>query len=426
MTSISHQQNAAAGFRPLAYLYLAQMLAVGGIAFFWSLADVAGPAGSWVVFAVLAVCSAVTQVFSVVTPLQQTYRPAVAFFTVGVALLAPMQLALLVVVSFAAEAVRINRPWRLWAFDLASNLVVTRTAALIYAWFTSSRPHAESAATTVIALLAAAACMVLMERLFTRVFVALTTGAGRNNPISFTNESMLINLGLCCIGGTIAVLWQSSPWLTALAIPPLALLGRYLRMPALEEEASLDAKTALLNARALEARAVRELERAARTRRSVAVIMADLDFLREVNNTYGHLAGDIVLQRVASTIQACLPENAFAARFGGEEFSIIVPDADIREGLAVAELIRTRVAETQFTSPTNDSPIAVTISLGVATYPYNGQDLRSVLHEADAAVYRAKTSGRNRACIALIGHNPLSPQREGRVPSQYEDWTLPA
>ncbi len=418
---------------PLAYLYMAEVFALGGIALALAVSALDTVAERWPAMAVLAVGVAVGQLFTITAANQQTYRPSLAFLMAALVLLSPTQVALLVIVSFLVEAVRGGRPWHVWGFDLAALLIATRGAGLVFAWLNANAMDPGLPLNTILALLAAAATLISLQRLLLRALTGLLAAAAGQSATLLTGEGILVDVGLCCVGCMMALLWEHNPWLILLGLPPLLVVSYCLRVPVLKEEASLDAKTSLLNARAFETQAKRELERALRVGRSVAVIMADLDYLRDVNNKHGHLAGDMVLQRVASLIKSSLPENGLAGRFGGEEFSILLPDADVREGLSLAERIRARVAAEKIAIPTKGDPVSVTMSFGVATYPYNGGDLHGVLHAADAAVYRAKMSGRNRVCVALLDCGDLAPrsigvyktQRQPRLPCPPQNPTPP-
>src|SRR5918999_1480833 len=124
--------------------------------------------------------------------------------------------------------------------------------------------------------------------------------------------------------------------------------ARPLAAPKLEAEARVDPKTGLFNARHFGQALNEELTRAARFDRPLSLIMADLDLLREINNTYGHLAGDAVLKGIAEVFRALLRHYDVPARFGGEEFSILLPETSPEEAMEIAERIRRAVAQRRF------------------------------------------------------------------------------
>src|SRR5205814_8152277 len=136
--------------------------------------------------------------------------------------------------------------------------------------------------------------------------------------------------------------------------------------------------------------------RAQRFERPLTLIMADLDLLRDINNTYGHLAGDAVLKKIAETFRTQLRHYDVPARFGGEEFAILLPETPPEQAFEIAERIRRAVAAAAIDVETSSEPIHATVSIGVAAYPRDAADANELIHQADLAVYRAKLQGRNR------------------------------
>src|SRR5881296_4436262 len=139
-----------------------------------------------------------------------------------------------------------------------------------------------------------------------------------------------------------------NPWLIPFAVAPLILVHRSLSVPQLQAEARVDPKTGLFNARHFAAALAEELGRAQRFERPMSLIMADLDLLRDINNTYGHLAGDAVLKGIAEVFRTHLRHYDIPARFGGEEFSILLPETPPEQALEIAERIRRAVADSRF------------------------------------------------------------------------------
>src|SRR5207244_12256161 len=177
------------------------------------------------------------------------------------------------------------------------------------------------------------------------------------------------------------------PSLGPFALTPLFLIPRSLSVPALQAEARVDPKTGLFNARHFAAALSEEIGRAQRFERPMSLIMADLDLLRDINNSYGHLAGDAVLKGSAEVFRAELRHYAVPARFGGEEFSILLPETPPEQASEIAERIRRAVAEREFEVETAAEPIRATVSLGVAGFPEDGADANELIHQADLAVY---------------------------------------
>src|SRR4029077_7426221 len=167
-----------------------------------------------------------------------------------------------------------------------------------------------------------------------------------------------------------------------------------------QEEARVDPKTGLFNARHFAAALNEELQRAERFERPLSLVMADLDLLRDINNTYGHLAGDAVLQGIAEVFRSQLRHYDVPARFGGEEFAILLPETPPDQAFEIAERIRRTVADKTYDVETSSEPIRATVSIGVAGFPRAARAANELIHQADLAVYRAKLQGRTRVLDA--------------------------
>ena len=130
--------------------------------------------------------------------------------------------------------------------------------------------------------------------------------------------------------------------------------------------------------------------------------MMDLDNLKDVNDTYGHLVGDEVLRAVADTLAASIRKEDVAARYGGDEFAVFLPNRTGEQAEQVAERIRTEVDAIRIQPGISASarPIRVTLSVGIASHPLNGSDHHEVMKAADEALYQAKRTGKNRICMA--------------------------
>jgi diguanylate cyclase (GGDEF)-like protein len=164
-----------------------------------------------------------------------------------------------------------------------------------------------------------------------------------------------------------------------------------------EELAEIDSITGLLNHRAMTARLETEVARVRRTGMPLAVIFADLDHFKRVNDTWGHHVGDAVLAHLARLLRAHVRAVDIVARYGGEEFVLILPDHDHDQSMQAAERLRRLVAETPLIYA-DVVQLDITISMGIAIFPVDGAEIDEVLIAADSAMYRAKHSGRNRVC----------------------------
>jgi diguanylate cyclase (GGDEF)-like protein len=161
---------------------------------------------------------------------------------------------------------------------------------------------------------------------------------------------------------------------------------------ALRQQATRDPLTGAFNRRFMLEVLERELLRARRPQRQVGVLMLDVDHFKQFNDTYGHQAGDEVLQLVVQHIRASVRVEDFVCRYGGEEFAVILPEASVSVAAERAEEIRALIAAASHRREGG----AVTVSIGVAVHPDHGDDSHALIKRADEALYRAKRSGRNR------------------------------
>ncbi len=163
----------------------------------------------------------------------------------------------------------------------------------------------------------------------------------------------------------------------------------------LRHQATHDLLTGLSNRRAIRDSLTQELARAARERTPLGVVMVDIDHFKQINDTYGHLAGDAVLTGVANGMRSQMRSYDSAGRYGGEEFLIVLPGCDLQTTFAKADAVREFIGSTPVVTPAG--PITVTASMGAAVYAdANTSDPDELIHQADLALYRAKRNGRNR------------------------------
>ena len=155
----------------------------------------------------------------------------------------------------------------------------------------------------------------------------------------------------------------------------------------------------MYNARYLQQALDHEIQRADRYGSDLSVLFLDLDRFKLVNDRHGHLVGSQVLRRLSEVLGPCVRQVDTLARYGGDEFTIVLVDTSHQAGMAVAERIRRIVMDTLFEGG-RDEPIGLTISVGVSTYPEHGRDRETFLDAADKAMYRAKSRGRNLVCSA--------------------------
>ncbi len=165
-------------------------------------------------------------------------------------------------------------------------------------------------------------------------------------------------------------------------------------MADLQQLAITDSLTQLYNSRHFFAQLKMEIERANRYSHSLALLLLDIDFFKNYNDTYGHLEGDKVLSTVGQMIKTCLRTMDTAYRYGGEEFTAILPYTDVDEAISVADRIQYALECIAF-YPYADISVQVTLSIGVTEYS-PGEELTTFVNRSDKAMYAAKESGRNK------------------------------
>lgn len=176
----------------------------------------------------------------------------------------------------------------------------------------------------------------------------------------------------------------------------LALSLSNLRLrESLRQQSIRDPLTRLYNRRYLEESLAREVSRAERSGKPIGVIMADIDHFKKFNDTYGHEAGDEVLRAVAAVLKTHARASDIACRYGGEELTLILPEATLGVAWQRAELLREKVQGLRVHHGGQHLG-AITMSLGVAVFPDHGATVEAVIQMADAALYKAKQDGRNR------------------------------
>lgn len=168
---------------------------------------------------------------------------------------------------------------------------------------------------------------------------------------------------------------------------------------ALRTQSIRDPLTGLYNRRYLEEMLEREIRRAVRAEQSLGILMLDLDHFKRFNDTYGHDAGDAVLRETGWFLAKSIRAEDIVCRFGGEEFVVILPTADLEAARSRAERIRSKLRELTVLHQ-GQSVGVITVSVGVAALPTHGTSAKELVQAADAALYRAKREGRDRVITA--------------------------
>jgi diguanylate cyclase (GGDEF)-like protein len=174
----------------------------------------------------------------------------------------------------------------------------------------------------------------------------------------------------------------------------------------LKARARTDDLTALPNFRAFREHIDTELERADRYPQSIGVLVLDLDRFKKYNDSFGHLAGNDALRRVAQSIRETVRTVDFPARYGGEEFAVVLPQVDPTSLSAIAERLRANIEAL----PAPPDGAAITVSIGAAMYPRDGLTPEALFQIADERLYEAKRAGRNRVVVTLPAARSASPK----------------
>jgi diguanylate cyclase (GGDEF)-like protein/putative nucleotidyltransferase with HDIG domain len=395
-----------------AWAYISTVLGIAlGIAG-WAFSDLGNTSHVWLPFIVLAAFAIVAQLVEAAAPARTSYYTSTVFFAAGIFLLPPRYFVLLIAIPHITEWAKEilgkanKRPWYVQPFNIAMHII----PGMIAHWMFNALIDPSGIvglSTPVPAALLAVATYVLLNHLLLGFVLLLARNLSWRESQMLDPETLIPEGAMACLGYLVAVVWAINPWLILVALSPLVLVHRALMVPMLKHEAQRDGKTGLFNARHFNQRLSDELSRAARFDRPLSVIIADLDLLRNINNTYGHLAGDAVLAGIGQIINDGSREFDVAARFGGEEFAIVLPETELTQARAIAERLRQTIAAASFEVSTSVNPIQATMSLGIACFPEDGTTTTDLIHAADIAVYQAKLQGRNRV-IATVDFNGIS------------------
>ncbi|MCX7628143.1 MAG: sensor domain-containing diguanylate cyclase [Methylophilaceae bacterium] len=172
-------------------------------------------------------------------------------------------------------------------------------------------------------------------------------------------------------------------------------IGHYQRR--LEEMATHDKLTGLANRQAFDVVAEHAIKAADRSGDPLSAMLIDIDFFKKINDTHGHVAGDVVIQGVAKVAKSCLRDSDILCRWGGEEYMVLLKGCDVTHARRLAEKLGQAVRETVFRH--DDTDITVTVSTGITQYR-PGESIDQLIQRADTALYEAKAAGRDRVCLA--------------------------
>ncbi|HEX5493855.1 MAG TPA: GGDEF domain-containing protein [Mycobacteriales bacterium] len=342
------------------------------------------------------------------------YKDLHAVWTVTAALvLRPGTAVLFVLGLYGWTWVRVMRRGRThrWTFSAATVVLGVAAAGLVYRRAVGPTAWRHGLLADPLAPLAGLAAGVLSVAcnvaLVAGIVLLTDRAAGPRRALGGGWRGQGLEATAVCLAILVSVGFALSRWLVLLALPVLLLLQRTLLLAQFQAAARTDPKTGLPNATWWHEVARREFDRARRFGEQVAVLVADLDRFKRINDRYGHLAGDVVLRRVADTFAAQVREYDVVGRFGGEEFVVVLPSTGPDQARHIAERLRHAVAtldlQVQNTTTRRSQVTELTVSIGLASYPEHGQNLDDLLRAADAALYAAKSAGRNQVHTATPG-----------------------
>ena len=206
-------------------------------------------------------------------------------------------------------------------------------------------------------------------------------------------------VGLLVVASSIVQSRDEIPFVSMIA----ELLGNAYRhtteIESVEYSASVDPLTKLFTRGHFAQRFETEIRRAKNYAHPLSLFLLDIDHFKNINDTYGHSAGDLILTKLGQILRQSVRSSDIAARFGGEEFVVMMLSAGKEQSLAFSENLRKIVESTEFRIPGQQSALQVTISGGVTTYPIDGESTIDLLRKADDALYEAKKTGRNRIVL---------------------------
>jgi len=355
---------------------------------------------------VLGAMATVSQFFEVRLSDGRSYYPHSVFFFAGVLLLEPILLLPLFAIPLILAAIRTRKAegtYVGWWCDLTINVAVQALVGTCAHWlYITLNSHLNEIVVVgqVFAVFVAATVYVMGNHVILRVADVLINKSTWREAGLWIADNLWAEFVMAYLGYIVALLWFINPAMIVPMLGVLVLIQKALMLPKLRHEAQTDSKTGLLNIRYFNQLMSEAMVRAKQTGRPFSVIMADLDFLRRINNTYGHLAGDMVLIGVSKIIQYTVRHEDAVGRFGGEEFAVLLPGVEQEEAYIIAERIRVAIEAGCFEVPTSQTPLKTTMSLGIASYPQDGETITELVHQADVAVYQAKMDGRNRIVSA--------------------------
>ncbi|MEU5690625.1 diguanylate cyclase [Actinosynnema sp. NPDC020468] len=313
------------------------------------------------------------------------------YLTAGLVSL-PCNLLVLLLFGPALHGVLAQRPEsHRWVFTLSATALSVFGTRYLIGW--------ANPATELIVMIGAATVLLIVRAALIALGLKLRSPAADRDETVGEPIDAVLGIVAVSIGGLMGFVATTTPVHALMAAAPMALLERAAQLPHWRRSAQRDAKTGLANAVHWDGRARYELAKARPRTRPMAVMLLDLDHFKKVNDQVGHLAGDAALSAIALLLSGTVRRGDLVGRFGGEEFVVLLPDAEPAIARSVAQRVRMAVADLAVATVGTDGNehllTGLTVSIGVATTDRFGYELPSLLVAADSALLAAKGCGRN-------------------------------
>jgi len=384
-------------------LYLAIIYLLGFGLFLWSAIN--DPITDYLMVIVLSLLASLFQVFKVQgATIRSHYSFSFLIYGFAFAYFGLSETLVVILISHLVEWVWKRPTWYIIIFNITCYFIVMSAACFVFKLIAPSASLLTSMGVLSIAI--SMAIFTLLNHFIVGIILWLARGENFKVSGIFDVFPLMMDLTFLTFGAMLNIVWTTNPYAMILFLFPLYLIYMALRIPELERQTEIDQKTSLFNLQYFKQHFTKELDRANRFDRPLSIMMLDLDLLRNINNTYGHLAGDEILIGIARILKKSIREYDVVARFGGEEFSIMLPETTLQQSFERAEIIRRAIEGAEFTIPTSVTPIKVTVSIGISERESFAQTADEITHNADTALYRSKLNGRNKS-TAYTSNEPV-------------------
>ena len=321
-----------------------------------------------------------------------------------IVLLPPLYVLLMPIVRLALTQWRVRhapvyrRVFSAAAIGISYGCAFLVFRALVFLVLDSSRAPADHFGAWIGVVAAAAVTQWCVNQALILTAVKMTAPESSVREMLFGGESLHNDVTELCVAVLATLAIAMSLFTVVIALPLVTVLQRSSRHAQLLKDARADSKTGLLNAATWERESTAEIARAVRTRSPLALALLDIDKFKGINDTYGHLVGDQVIKEIARTLTSELRDYDLAGRFGGEEFSLLLPQTRAVDAFRIAERVRATIAGLIIIAAgsSGGERVHVTVSIGVAALDSGDRrEYTELMAAADAALYRAKAGGRD-------------------------------